>query len=414
MTTDPNPSSVVGEIKAEVDAIVERLSQKLRDLNRTIWENPEIGKHEFNAHNTICSFMEELGYTVTRSAYGIPTAFEVLSGSGGRLVNFNAEYDSLPGIGHACGHNLITTSSVTAFLSLSMTLKRLRMPGRVQLLGTPDEEGDGGKVKLLERGAYKNVDVSLMAHPFEGTDSGDGHFYPDGIAGFRMVARERIAAEFIGKAAHAGSNPWDGVNALDAAVAAYNNLALLRQQIQANERIHNVFVQADKTVNIIPAYVKCAYQVRSPRLSGLKVLVEKVTNCIKAAGLATGCEVKIQSDSCYADIVINDTLCDLYKSHIANYGHEVQRIIPVVKVGSTDQGNVSHQVPAIHAMFVIPTENKAGPHSKGFEAGAGTDIAHERALVVGKTLAQVGYDVLTKDKIYEAVKADWLRNKASY
>lgn len=109
-----------------------------------------------------------------------------------------------------------------------------------------------------------------------------------------MVARERIAAEFIGKAAHAGSNPWDGVNALDAAVAAYNNLALLRQQIQANERIHNVFVQADKTVNIIPAYVKCAYQVRSPRLSGLKVLVEKVTNCIKAAGLATGCEVKIQ------------------------------------------------------------------------------------------------------------------------
>lgn len=129
-----------------------------------IWENPEIGKHEFNAHNTICSFMEELGYTVTRSAYGIPTAFEVLSGSGGRLVNFNAEYDSLPGIGHACGHNLITTSSVTAFLSLSMTLNKLGMPGRVQLLGTPDEEGDGGKVKLLEAGAYKNVDVSLMAY----------------------------------------------------------------------------------------------------------------------------------------------------------------------------------------------------------------------------------------------------------
>lgn len=109
-----------------------------------------------------------------------------------------------------------------------------------------------------------------------------------------MVARERIAAEFTGKAAHAGSNPWDGINALDAAVATYNNLALLRQQIQANERIHNVFVQTDNTVNIIPAYAQCAYQVRSPRLSGLKVLVEKVINCIKAAGLSTGCEVKVE------------------------------------------------------------------------------------------------------------------------
>lgn len=128
-----------------------------------IWETPELGEHEFIAHDTLCSFLEELGYNVTRSAYGRPTAFEVLSGSGGRLVNFNAEYDCLPDIGHACGHNLIATSSVTAFLALSTALKNLGVPGRVQLLGTPDEEGDGGKIKLLDAGAYQGVDASLMA-----------------------------------------------------------------------------------------------------------------------------------------------------------------------------------------------------------------------------------------------------------
>lgn len=119
------------------------------------------------AHDTLCSFLEELGYTVTRSAYGRPTAFEALSGSGGRLVNFNAEYDCLPGIGHACGHNLIATSSLTAFLGLSMSLKKLGIPGRVQLLGTPDEEGDGGKIKLLDAGAFEGVHASMMAYvPF--------------------------------------------------------------------------------------------------------------------------------------------------------------------------------------------------------------------------------------------------------
>jgi metal-dependent amidase/aminoacylase/carboxypeptidase family protein len=132
-----------------------------------IWENPELGEHEMIAHDTLCSFLEGLGYNVTRSAYGRPTAFEVLSGSGGRLVNFNAEYDCLPGIGHACGHNLIATSSLAAFLALSISLKKLGVPGRVQLLGTPDEEGDGGKIKLLNAGAYEGVDASLMAYvPF--------------------------------------------------------------------------------------------------------------------------------------------------------------------------------------------------------------------------------------------------------
>ncbi|KZZ90288.1 Amidohydrolase [Ascosphaera apis ARSEF 7405] len=287
-------TEMTSKIKEEVDEIVNQLEDKLSTLCRTIWENPEIGQQEFKSHDTICDFMESLGYTVTRHAYGLPTAFEVLSGSGGRLVNFNAEYDSLPGIGHACGHNLITTSSVTAFLTLAKTIEKLGIEGRVQLLGTPDEEGEGGKPKLIAAGAYKGVDVSLMAHPFEGCDSGDGNYYPDGIAGFRMVGRQKFTAEYFGKPAHAGSNPWDGVNALDAVVSAYNNLALLRQQIQSTERIHNVFIESDKVVNIIPAYAKATYHVRSAKLRGLRALEAKVKKIVEAAALATGCEVKME------------------------------------------------------------------------------------------------------------------------
>lgn len=129
-----------------------------------IWSNPELAYQEYRAHDLICDFLEKQGFTVTRHAYGLDTAFEATSGSGGRLINFNAEYDALPGIGHACGHNLITTSSVTAFLALSFALQKQGIPGRTQLLGTPAEENGGGKIQLIEAGAYKGVDISLMAY----------------------------------------------------------------------------------------------------------------------------------------------------------------------------------------------------------------------------------------------------------
>jgi len=146
-----------------LDGLVDKLMLTISDQ---IWSNPELGQKEVLAHDSICLFFESLGYDVKRHAYGIETAFEVLSGSGGRLINYNAEYDCLPGIGHACGHNLIATSSIAAFHALSTVLKKFNIPGRTQLLGTPDEEGKGGKIMLLDGGAYKGVDVSLMAYVF--------------------------------------------------------------------------------------------------------------------------------------------------------------------------------------------------------------------------------------------------------
>lgn len=244
---------------------------------------------------------------MTRHAYGLDTSFEAISGSGGRLINFNAEYDALPGIGHACGHNLITTSSVAAFLALSALLKQYGIPGRTQLLGTPAEENGGGKAKLIDAGAYKGVDISLMAyvpltlyHYMTLTrcrHAGPQKLFPGidatGVGGVLMNARKQIHCEFTGKSAHAGGNPWEGLNALDALVTSYNNVAVLRQQLQPDERVHCAFLDTPKVANVIPAYTKAYWQVRSPTLKGLNRLMAKVRNCIEAGALATGCEVKL-------------------------------------------------------------------------------------------------------------------------
>ncbi|KAF7519049.1 hypothetical protein PCG10_010417 [Penicillium crustosum] len=175
----------IEEVKICTDAALEALQKELRVLNHQvyscswsdifiykankfgggyqIWSNPELAYQEHHAHDTICDFLEEQGFAVTRHAYGLDTSFEAVVGTGGRLINFNAEYDALPGIGHACGHNLIATSSIAAFLALSFAIRKFNVPGRAQLLGTPAEENGGGKAKLIDAGAYKNVNISLMA-----------------------------------------------------------------------------------------------------------------------------------------------------------------------------------------------------------------------------------------------------------
>ncbi|PYH85663.1 amidohydrolase [Aspergillus uvarum CBS 121591] len=395
----------VEEVKTAVDATLASLQGPLRELNRTIWSNPETAYEEHRAHDVICDFLEKQGFTVTRHAYGLDTSFEAISGSGGRLINFNAEYDALPGIGHACGHNLITTSSVAAFLALSAVLKQYGLSGRTQLLGTPAEENGGGKAKLIDAGAYKAVDVSLMAH------AGPRELFPgvvaDGVGGVRMNARKEIHCTFRGKSAHAGGNPWEGVNALDALVASYNNVAVLRQQMYPDERVHVAFLDTPKVANVIPALTRAYWQVRSPTLKGLNVLMGKVRNCIEAGAMATGCEVEILENELYTDIKINDTLCDRYQAHMGRYERNVLAQHEKVLTGSSDIGNVSYLVPTLHTMFGITDEPGSFPHHPSFAAAAGTDTAHEEAVIVGKSLALIAWDMLTDDELFAVAQQQW-------
>lgn len=240
-----------------VNTRIDSLNTDLRTkINNVLHNNPELCFEEYIAHDTITSYLETLGFDVRKSAHDLATSFEATLGQGGREVVICAEYDALPGIGHGCGHNLIATSSVAAFLGAAQAMSTLKIPGRLRILGTPAEEGGGGKALLVDRGAFKDVSAAIMAHPLghDSLQSGDSNY--SGLAGLLFLSCYRFQVEFHGKGAHAAGEPWNGVNALDAAISAYNNAASLRQQIRPDERIHSIIEDGGSASNIIPDYAR--------------------------------------------------------------------------------------------------------------------------------------------------------------
>ena len=227
--------------------------------------------------------LESLGYTVTRHAYKIDTAFEVEAGQGGGLVVYNAEYDALPEIGHACGHNLIATSAIAAFLATAEALKANNTPGRVRLLGTPAEEEHGGKVALLDAGAYIGVDACLMGHP------GPRIAPVDGVIRVPFMACTGATAVFNGVGAHAGNAPWLGNNALDAAVGAYNGMSMLRQQTSPDQRMHAIISHGGDKANVIPHRTEMKVIVRAAEDADLTLSRQRIAACFEGAAKASGC-----------------------------------------------------------------------------------------------------------------------------
>ena len=294
---------------------IDSISPQLRELSQSIHSHPELCYEEVYAHDTITSFLETQGFTVKRHTYGLKTSFETevivgghaggkVQGKGNKvpLIIYCAEYDALPNIGHACGHNLIAISSVGAFVGAVRALEASGTPGKVRLLGTPAEEGGGGKCKLIDAGAFKGssegddggddseVAAAIMAHPVASGWLADNGL--SGIAGPLFIASHKLRVEYRGRTAHAAGEPWNGVNALDAAVAAYNNISLMRQQIRPDDRIHGVIEDGGTVPNIIPEYTRMNWYIRSPSMTRADKLLERTKACFEAAAAATGCELK--------------------------------------------------------------------------------------------------------------------------
>ncbi|GKZ25060.1 hypothetical protein AbraIFM66951_000518 [Aspergillus brasiliensis] len=384
----------------------------------SIWSIPELAYAEHQAHDNICTLFETLqstnpAYHVQRSAYGLPTAFEVTytHGTGGRTIAFNSEYDALPNIGHACGHNLIATSSIAAFIATCEALKHQApdLGYTVRLLGTPAEESGGGKVRLLENGAYKDVDACLMVHPIP---MAPGHPELLSLAtvlpgGF--LANDKVTVTFTGKPAHAAAAPWEGVNALDAVVAAYVNISLLRQQILPTQRIHGVVASGGDRPNVIPMSASVDYYIRSPTKKSLKTLTEKVVKCFEAAAMATGCGVEFDWGISYDDLKTNNPICESYVSVMRAMGHHtiMNNAGQASKLtgASTDMGNVSYAVPGFHGLFTIQTDGVN--HTPGFTNGAGSPEAHQRCLACAAGMAVVACQILTDDDFARKVKEDF-------
>ncbi len=270
---------------------IKQADAALYQANQSLHANPELAYQEHRAHDNLSDFLEGQGFSVTRKAYGLETSFEASSGTDGREVVICAEYDALPAIGHACGHNLIATSSMAAFLGASKVLSELKVPGRVRILGTPAEEGGGGKIALLRAGAFTGAAASIMSHPVT-PDSLSTDTKVTGSAALNLVASIKFRVEFRGKSAHAAGEPWNGLNALDAAVAAYNNVSLLRQQMRPEERVHAVIEDGGTVPNVIPDYTRMNWYIRSPTIEQGEKLHKRVEACIESGASAAGCEVK--------------------------------------------------------------------------------------------------------------------------
>ncbi|XWW93285.1 hypothetical protein V2A60_001217 [Cordyceps javanica] len=401
------------EALADISSAADAIGADFWPINQLIHDNPELAWHEFIAHNALVTFMEaQPGWEVKRSVFGLETAWiaEFDSGVPGSVVSFNAEYDSLPGIGHACGHNLIATSSIVGASAAAQVMAARRLPGKIVLYGTPAEENGGGKIKLLEAGAYQDykVNLSLISHPNIQQSS----------ARMGTTAISTFKVEYFGVAAHAAANPWLGVNALDALVQGYNNFSMLRQQTVPGEIIQGHITHGGDASNIIHKYAAGEFTVRADSAQRLETLREQVVRCFQAGALATGARLAVTNLGAYKNHVSNGPMADAFTRYYNGLGNDHAIAIEADKdaangktQASTDQGDVSHAMPSISPMYEIePGPGGQGPHKPGFAKSAGTKASYARALRVAKGLAGVAVDALRDPRFLAEIKSTWERD----
>lgn len=378
----------VAAVKQRVAAEVGRRADELWDVALQIHGHPELLFDERFAAGLLAG---KLG--VEAGAYGLETAFERRVGDGGPTVAILCEYDALPGVGHGCGHNLIAAAGLGAGLAAATVAAELG--GRLVVLGTPGEEGGGGKVKLLEAGAFEDVDVAMMVHP-AACDLSEA----DVIA----IASWRV--EYEGAGAHAAAFPERGRNALDAAVLGYNAIAALRQHIAADERVHGVFLEAGRKPNIVPHRAVAEWYVRSPTLAGLDALKARVQACLEGGALAAGCSMTITPTSPeYSELRTNRPLLARYRANSESVGRPVPDPAPGRRVVvSTDMGNVSLAVPSIHPLVAV-SDADVGLHTAEFARCALSGEARQAMLDGATAMAMTAVDVWTDAQARTEIRA---------
>ncbi len=392
---DQAASHDVDALKQRVCEAVDALSETLLHVSHEIHANPELSFEEHDACALLVSTLEQAGLAVEPGAYGLETAFAANFGHGDTgCVALVAEYDALPEIGHACGHNIIATASVGAGLALQTLGASL--PGRVRLLGTPAEERGGGKELMARQGAFEGVDAAMMIHP----------------AGVNLVDMPSIAvaevdAVYTGVAAHASAMPERGRNALDGLVLAYQSLGALRQHIRPTERIHGIITNGGQAPNIVPERASGRFYVRARNAKDLDPLKERVASCFQAGAAATGTSVELHwSPVDYEAIRFNEPLAHAFQQNAESLGREFIPLdaLPSRFAGSTDMGNVSQRVPSIHPMIASAPPH-CTIHNAEFAVHAGAPIGDAAALDGAKALAMTAIDFLCDDDLRQRTRS---------
>jgi amidohydrolase len=382
-------------------AAIDQHRDGLVELSLRIHKNPELGYQERQASTWLATFLEGAGFQVERGYRGVETAFRAdASGkAGGATVAILSEYDALPDIGHACGHNLIAMMGVAAAIGVRAALDGL--PGRLAAIGTPAEEGGGGKVALLRAGGFDDVDVAMMIHPSSRT-----------LAGRTSLASNRVDLEFTGKAAHAAAQPDRGVSALDGVIQTFNAVNAMRLTLRSDARVHGIITSGGSAANIIPEYAAAKFSVRAlDRLYQQEVL-RRFVACAEGAATSTGTTLKVtvHENSGYENMVASSPLAERWSAHATDLGIAVMANAPDERMGSTDMGNVSQVIPAIHPYIAIAPEGTPG-HSTVFRDAAATPQALENALKAAKAMALVGIDLLAERDLLESARAEFEKRR---
>ena len=384
----------LAESKAQVKSEVDAQQDQLAEISAQIHANPELGFQETMAAGWLTQYLERNGFSVERGICDLPTAFRASYGEGKPSIALLAEYDALPDIGHACGHNLIATSAVGAAVASKPAIDRFG--GNILVIGTPAEELYGGKVIMAERGAFRDVDIAMLVHP--------GVY---DVATNQALACQTLEVEFYGRAAHAAARPEAGINALDAMLLAFTAINSLRQHIKDKARIHGIITDGGEAANVVPAHSAGNFIVRAEEDSYLDELKDKVLNCFTGAATATGARLEYRwGDVRYAPLRNNPTLAQLFSQNMQSLGRNVLPTDATLAFGSTDMGNVSQLVPAIHPTVAIAPADVI-IHSPQFATAAASEAGRLGFLDAAKALAMTVLDLLASPETMTRTKEEF-------
>lgn len=386
----------MSEIFTLIQNAAEALSPELKEINRSIYEHPELGKEEIFASGQHCALLEKYGFSVEKGFMGIETAFKAVKNSkkAGPTIAFLAEYDALPDIGHGCGHNILGTTSIGAGIAAAKVLEDVG--GTIEVYGTPAEETDGSKAALADGGAFDKVDAAMMTHPSDA-------YYRSGST----LGIVPLRFEFFGQTAHAAACPEEGINALHACISLFNNISSLREHFQTDARVHGVIKEGGKAANVVPDYTMAEFYVRAEKKGYLEKLVGQVKACAEAAAMSNGATVKITNfEACYDNLITNQTLSELFTENLLQTGvPEVEAARP--SKGSSDAGNVSQKCPMIHPHFSISDHGKVPGHTRDFAACTITDYAVEQMILNVRAFAMTAYQLVTRPELLQSVKDEF-------
>ena len=383
----------IAKVKQQVCADIDSRSADLISISHEIHAHPELNFQEKFAHDILTQYIADSKLKVDRSAFELETAFDVsVRGGNGPTVAVICEYDALPGIGHACGHNIIAAAGLGAGVALSAVAELCG--GNLRLMGTPAEEGGGGKVEMARKGAFKNIDAAMMIHPSD-----------QDLARMNAIAIQQLFVRFEGLAAHAAVSPDKGKNALDAAVLGYMNVAAMRQHIRPTERVHGIFTKAGEKPNIVPREAEMYWYVRSDTIESLQPLKARIAKCLEAGAMAADCTISFDWQKfTYADLVDNLPLLTSYVQNSVQMGRVLTTdFLPGTGGGSTDMGNLSYLVPSIHPMLQVAPRG-VSLHSAQFAEFTASKDGDKAVLDGAKIMAMTAIDVWLSETLNTEVR----------